>query len=404
MNNLSDQIGAFNGRPLFLITKTSPHSSKQGYLSASFLCDCGERHDHAWKIGDETNAPQSRNIHCSEKAANGRYLLGASDYYYIVIECPNKVEFETKKYRSLVQRKYSFRFVPPNEKPLPVLINDMELDAKQWPGCVSDNAKDMRKWDMPEAWAHIRRGGWAEVYLSLDTINAQFNRRSSERIRQYLLSVTDMKSTKGEVFSGGMIFRSNRVMNEMASTVIHKMVDMFYDAVERREIQWQRWNLPEYAKKYYQDDESLSSIRPDQTMPTPTPVTKPRGIRMREATVQFYEDAKTGSMAIVTDADTPETFLSQCAESLANMVNDDTNVDWGVRFGYWLPQIVETACKLKGYKADVKEKRLIISGELSPAAFTKAFEAGPGLAITLNGAENGKAVKVNGEPVGTGSN
>ena len=68
-------------------------------------------------------------------------------------------------------------------------------------------------------------------------------------------------------------------------------------------------------------------------------------------------------MGIQTDATNYDQFMTQMTGALAQMIEENQfEHDWEFQLSYWLPQAVEIACKLKGYKADVEEKRVIYSG------------------------------------------
>lgn len=43
--------------------------------------------------------------------------------------------------------------------------------------------------------------------------------------------------------------------------------------------------------------------------------------------------------------------------------------DWAFQFGLWLPQVVEICCKLRGYKSNVEEKRVLFTGNMIPSDF-----------------------------------
>jgi hypothetical protein len=72
-------------------------------------------------------------------------------------------------------------------------------------------------------------------------------------------------------------------------------------------------------------------------------------------------------MGISTDAVDESQFMGQITTLLAEMVEAKTyEGDWEFQLGYWLPNIVDICCKMRGYKVDVLEKRWICAGSYSP--------------------------------------
>ena len=70
------------------------------------------------------------------------------------------------------------------------------------------------------------------------------------------------------------------------------------------------------------------------------------------------------AMGIETDCPNADDFLRQMAELLSGMIDDGIHAgDWEFQLNFWLPQMVEISCKLKGYKADVKEQRILLAGD-----------------------------------------
>lgn len=51
----------------------------------------------------------------------------------------------------------------------------------------------------------------------------------------------------------------------------------------------------------------------------------------------------------------------------------DMGNDWAFQLERWLPQLVDICCKLRGYKADVHEERVIVAGYHLPAELMRAF-------------------------------
>jgi hypothetical protein len=91
---------------------------------------------------------------------------------------------------------------------------------------------------------------------------------------------------------------------------------------------------------------------------------QPQEAAMRQY-VRFYKDGDT--MAVETNHEKPEGFLAACGEALASLIESETyKHDWEFQLGFWLPQIVEIASKLKGYKADVDVQQIVVAGNILP--------------------------------------
>lgn len=71
---------------------------------------------------------------------------------------------------------------------------------------------------------------------------------------------------------------------------------------------------------------------------------------------------KGNQFAVSTNCSRTEDFLRECSKVLADLNPGSQELDG------WLPLIVETACRLKGYKADVYEERRIVAGTITPDA------------------------------------
>jgi hypothetical protein len=90
------------------------------------------------------------------------------------------------------------------------------------------------------------------------------------------------------------------------------------------------------------------------------------------AVVKFHKDGN--SMAISTDAASEAEFMAAVVETLAAKIDSlEHATDWEFQLERWLPQIVNVCCKLRGYKADVTEHRVIVAGEWYPADMVQAF-------------------------------
>ena len=91
--------------------------------------------------------------------------------------------------------------------------------------------------------------------------------------------------------------------------------------------------------------------------------------------VKLYKDGDT--MAILTDANDEREFSESFADALSLLIESGKYVgDWSFQLERWLPQYVEICCKYRGYKSNVKEKRLLTAGEFPYAEQFKVSEAG----------------------------
>jgi len=108
----------------------------------------------------------------------------------------------------------------------------------------------------------------------------------------------------------------------------------------------------------------LNDPDPEATLPGAKWVVIPErgGIAMRLKT-EFFKSGD--SMAIRTNARTEDDFIRSASEVLDEMIENERFAgDWEFQLFRWLPQIVDIACKLRGYKADVQEERVLIAGGL----------------------------------------
>lgn len=69
-------------------------------------------------------------------------------------------------------------------------------------------------------------------------------------------------------------------------------------------------------------------------------------------------------MCVETDAADEREFLTSVATSLPSVLVD-AGGDSEVRD--WLRRVVDVCCKMRGYKADVLERRVIQAGALAPS-------------------------------------
>ena len=93
-------------------------------------------------------------------------------------------------------------------------------------------------------------------------------------------------------------------------------------------------------------------------------ITTTKGTRPDMRTyVKLYKDGDR--MAVETNAETEEQFHSAFCAELSEVL-PDFGGDAEFQLGYWLKNYVDICCKLRGYKADVHETRVITAGFLPP--------------------------------------
>jgi len=77
--------------------------------------------------------------------------------------------------------------------------------------------------------------------------------------------------------------------------------------------------------------------------------------------IKLYKDGDR--MGIKTDAPDEFTFMGEFATIFADMIEvGKYDGDWQFQLRFWLQYFVELCCKYRGYKADVEESRVLISG------------------------------------------
>lgn len=77
--------------------------------------------------------------------------------------------------------------------------------------------------------------------------------------------------------------------------------------------------------------------------------------------IKFYKDGD--QMGIGTNCQTEEQLTLELSKKLSDLIEDKVfQHDWEFQFGYWLPQIVDLYCKIRGYKNTVRESRWLLAG------------------------------------------
>src|SRR3990172_1767388 len=89
--------------------------------------------------------------------------------------------------------------------------------------------------------------------------------------------------------------------------------------------------------------------------------------------LHFYRDIKqdktsdrlSGRWCIETTHTDPDLFLDEAAMCFESLAQDEEYHT--MDFQAWMKQIMEIACKLKGYKANVEIQQIIRAGSLLPS-------------------------------------
>jgi len=89
--------------------------------------------------------------------------------------------------------------------------------------------------------------------------------------------------------------------------------------------------------------------------------------------IELFKDGD--NMAIRTDASSEDEFIDGFTELLAHMIEKGMyETDWEFQLRFWLPCFVEICCKLRGYKASVKEQRILTSGDIAPFDVVASYD------------------------------
>ena len=81
--------------------------------------------------------------------------------------------------------------------------------------------------------------------------------------------------------------------------------------------------------------------------------------------VRLLKDGGDG-MGIETNCTDEDNFLDQLGIALETLSDDGRfKGDWRFQFQYWVRYTADILCKLRGYKNDVAEKRILMAGNPS---------------------------------------
>lgn len=83
---------------------------------------------------------------------------------------------------------------------------------------------------------------------------------------------------------------------------------------------------------------------------------------MLRADVRLHREGS--QFAISTNADNERDFIDGASHAIGRLLSESLDME---QIAHWLPLVVDVACKLRGYKADVIEKRLIVAGAWLPS-------------------------------------
>ena len=107
-----------------------------------------------------------------------------------------------------------------------------------------------------------------------------------------------------------------------------------------------------------------------------------------DANVRLYRTDK--DFAIVTDATEEPRFLEAAATALARLgANGNADADPDLEIRAYLPQVVDIACRLRGYKApNVVEKRILSIGLIPPGDDTLFVETSGQRVVGVGGEDD----------------
>lgn len=78
--------------------------------------------------------------------------------------------------------------------------------------------------------------------------------------------------------------------------------------------------------------------------------------------IKLYKDGD--NMGIGTDCPDERAFVDQISSSLSWLIDKGRfQGDWEFQLRFWIPQIVDICCKLRGYKSEVHETKWLRAGQ-----------------------------------------
>ncbi len=90
--------------------------------------------------------------------------------------------------------------------------------------------------------------------------------------------------------------------------------------------------------------------------------------------VKLFKDGDR--MAIETNADTEDVFVDKFSERLSSLIDAGRfDSDWEFQLSHWLRQFSDVVCKLRGYKSEVSEQRVLIAGYAEPSKASEVSES-----------------------------
>ena len=79
--------------------------------------------------------------------------------------------------------------------------------------------------------------------------------------------------------------------------------------------------------------------------------------------IELYKNGD--KMAILTNAKNEDDFIDEISFLLDEIIDKKAyENDWYFQLLYWLPQIVEICCYYRGYKTEIAEGKVLISGNV----------------------------------------
>jgi hypothetical protein len=92
-------------------------------------------------------------------------------------------------------------------------------------------------------------------------------------------------------------------------------------------------------------------------------------------TTKIYISAELEDMAIETNAKDEREYVEEVSDLIRGMILDSVfpSEEANILIPIALPLVVDTCCKMRGYKSNVEEKRVIVAGKLPPGKIPSVY-------------------------------
>lgn len=113
--------------------------------------------------------------------------------------------------------------------------------------------------------------------------------------------------------------------------------------------------------------DEFGSLKPKYKSPRIEVVSSKKLKEKMQNMVKFFKDGK--ALALQTDAGNEQQFTRDFAVALQDYITSQ-HFEGQHELETWLKDFAEVCCKMRGYKAEVREQRLLTVGEINPASET----------------------------------